>query len=354
MNGRERVLRYFARDRLDRVPIDYDANGVIDQKLREHFHAKTREELLRALRVDFYGIEPRYTGPRLHPERRDRVVTPDMGIVMRWIVNDFGGYCDYCDFPLETAGEEEIAAYPLPSPDDYDYDELLDRCRAHSPEFSIYAGNPGWGCYINTNGFLRGMEQTFVDLATEDPAGILLAKRRFELELGKLERMLDRCREYVDFLWIGEDLGTQHTPLISMECYRKLIKPWHEKFIGLADSYHLPVMVHTCGSSSWVYPEFIEMGVRAVDTLQPEAADMSPACLKQRFGGKLCFHGCISTAGPVAYGTPEEVEQDCREILATMMPGYEYAFAPTHSLQDNSPLENVLRMYECALRYGRY
>ena len=48
------------------------------------------------------------------------------------------------------------------------------------------------------------------------------------------------------------------------------------------------------------------MGVNGVDTLQPEAANMSPEYLKKQFGGRLNFRGCISTAGPLAYGTPEE------------------------------------------------
>ena len=30
-----------------------------------------------------------------------------------------------------------------------------------------------------------------------------------------------------------------------------------------------------------------------------------------------------------------------------------YCFAPTHLIQDNSPLENVLEMYRCAREFGR-
>jgi uroporphyrinogen decarboxylase len=96
------------------------------------------------------------------------------------------------------------------------------------------------------------------------------------------------------------------------------------------------------------------MGINGVDTLQPEAKDMSPEYLKQRFGGRLFFHGCISTAGPVAYGTPAEVTEYCRRTLEIMMPGGGYCFAPTHALQDNSPTENVLAMYEAARQYGVY
>jgi len=35
-----------------------------------------------------------------------------------------------------------------------------------------------------------------------------------------------------------------------------------------------------------------------------------------------------------------------------MMPGGGYCFAPTHALQDNSPTENVVAMYETARECG--
>ena len=81
---------------------------------------------------------------------------------------------------------------------------------------------------------------------------------------------------------------------------------------------------------------------------------MSPRYLKETFGDKLTFHGCISTAGPLAYGTVKEVEQNVREVLEIMMPGGGYCLAPTHAVQDNTPLENVLKLYECGLEYGNY
>jgi uroporphyrinogen decarboxylase len=91
-----------------------------------------------------------------------------------------------------------------------------------------------------------------------------------------------------------------------------------------------------------------------VDTLQPEAKDMAPAYLKQRYGDRLAFHGCISTAGVVASGTEEQTIQAVRDTLQVMMPGGGYALSPTHMLQDNSPTENVLAMYAAARQYGQY
>jgi uroporphyrinogen-III decarboxylase len=91
-----------------------------------------------------------------------------------------------------------------------------------------------------------------------------------------------------------------------------------------------------------------------VDTLQPEAKDMSPEYLKRTFSGRLAFHGCISTAGPLATGTVEDVVGIVRETLEIMMPGGGYCFAPTHMIQDNTPTENAVAMYDAAHRYGVY
>jgi uroporphyrinogen decarboxylase len=167
-------------------------------------------------------------------------------------------------------------------------------------------------------------------------------------------RTLEAAGGGIDLIATGEDLGTQRGPTISLDLFRKHIRPRHQRVVDLAKAYDIPVMIHSCGSSSWAFEDFIDMGIGVVDTLQPEAKDMAPAYLKARFGGRLAFHGCISTAGPVAYGTVQDVIDSVRETLEIMMPGGGYALSPTHQLQDNSPTENVVAMYQAARRYGGY
>ena len=355
MGPRERVKTTLARQEPDRVPVDYTANPGIDARLKAHFGlaAEDDEGLLRALGVDFRGFAPPYTGPRLHPEMPDRQVDPQFGVRTRWVEHGEGGYWDFCDFPLRHATEEEIAAWPMPSPDEYDYARTAEWCKAHE-DYALYAGGAGLGDILNSSGMIRGVDQVMMDLLTEDPAWQLYVDRRVEIHLEVTRRTLEAGKGRFDFLWMGEDLGSQRAPLISLDSYRAQIRPRHQRFIDLAKSFDLPVMVHTCGSSSWAYDDFIEMGVDAVDTLQPEAAQMAPAYLKKRFGDHLAFHGCISTAGSVSFGTVDDVVQDCRAVLEVMMPGGGYCFSPTHALQDNSPTENVLAMYQCAREFGVY
>jgi uroporphyrinogen-III decarboxylase len=198
------------------------------------------------------------------------------------------------------------------------------------------------------------MEQVFIDLVTDDPAGLLLMDKLMDQQYGLMRRTLEAGNGKIDFMWMGEDLGTQIAPFISMETFRKHIRPRQQKFFELAKEFGVPTLLHTCGSSSWAYEDYIEMGLTGVDTLQPEAANMSPEYLKKTFGGRLVFHGSISSTGALSFGTPDDVEAHCRKTLEIMMPGGGYAFSPTHCLQDNTPTENVIRMYETVHRYGWY
>ena len=356
MTSKERVLTTFASCEADRVPVNYASNLGIDRRLKEHFGLQPddSEGLCRALGVDFRSIEAPYRGPKLHEDIPERGVTvDDWGVHRRKAKHQTGEYMEYCDFPLREADEETVSKWPMPSPDDYDYTVIAEFCKKNS-QYAIHAGSRRYADVINKAGALRGMEQTLIDLVSADPAFLLLTKRRTEIQMEILRRTIEASNGGIDFMWIGEDLGTQIAPLISLELYRKHLRLIHQKYVDVAKSFDIPVMIHTCGSSSWAYEDMIGIGIGIVDTLQPEATNMSPEYLKKTFGGRLAFHGCISTAGPVSHGTVEETIEYCKNTLEIMMPGGGYCFAPTHQLQDNSPTENVIAMYETAKKYGVY
>ena len=354
MTSKERVKLAFAHETPDRVPIDYLANPGIDARLKAHYGlaANDDEGLRRTLGVDFREIVPAYIGPTLHAPVEGRMI--DLwGIHTRWVEHESGGYWDYCDFPLKDADVEAVNAWPMPSPDDFDYAAIPAMCKAMEGYY-LMVGNPGAGDMINTAGMIRGVEQVLVDLMTDDEACLRFMTRKNEVQLAMLERALEAARGAIDILWLGEDLGTQRGPMIGLDLFRKHVRPQHQRFSDLARHFGIPVMIHSCGSSSWAFDDFLEMGITIADTLQPEAKDMAPAYLKQRYGDRMSFHGCISTAGVVARGTKDETVTMVKETLEIMMPGGGYALSPTHMLQDNSPTENVAALYDTAKKYGIY
>jgi uroporphyrinogen decarboxylase len=354
MNAKTRVRKTFANEKTDRVTIGYEANPDINRRLMEALNVKDQESLLQVLGVDYRGIDAPYTGRPLFEKIPNRKRSALEGAVMRWVEHSSGGYWDFCDFPLKDAADEAFAAFPVPNPDDFDYTAAMNQAKTIGKDMGIYIGSAGIPDVINSNGRLMGMEDVLCYLITGHEPAIAFMHCRAAFQLGMLERLLDACGDWIDFIWFCEDLGTQHAPMICRDLYLNAMKPIHKTFFDLAKAYNKPCIIHTCGSSSWVYEDFIEMGVTGVDTLQPEAANMSPEYLKSRFGNRLCYRGCISTAGPLSFGTPGEVTQIVKGTLEIMMDGYGYHFAPTHQIQDNTPTENALAMYQAAHDFGVY
>lgn len=356
MTGKERVRRTFNLEKTDRVTIGYEANPGIHTRLCQALglNPADYEGLMRALGVDYRAVGAPYIGPQLHRVPENRMVDQLEGCIMRYVEHETGGYWDFCDFPLKDAADELFETFPIPDPDNFDYDTALAAAQAIGQEYAIYVGNPGVPDIINSNGRIMGMEDVLCHLIMDDDAAMDFMRRRAAFQLKMMERTLEKCKGYIDFVWLGEDLGTQIAPMVSPELYRRQIKPIHKQFVDLATGYGLPVLIHSCGSSSWFFEDFIEMGIRGVDTLQPEAVNMKPSYLAKTYGGRLSFRGCISTAGPLAFGSAEDTAQICRETLETMMKVRGYHFAPTHAIQDNTPVENVIAMYQTAHTAGRY
>ena len=356
MSSRQRVRKTFEMEKTDRVTVGYDTNEGVHGRFSKALGIPdgNMEKVLQAIGVDYRGIGAPYTGPELHDVPAGRMVNQLEGCIMRWVGHEGGGYWDFCDFPLAYAEDEQFDAFPVPNPDHFDYGASLAHAKSYDNQYGLFVGGAGTPDIINSNGRIMGMEDVLCHIATGNEAALRFIARRADFQLKNLERTLDACKGHIDFMWLGEDLGTQIAPMISLDLYRKVLKPIHRTFCDLAKAYGIPVLVHTCGSSSWAYEDFIEIGVRGVDTLQPEAADMSPSYLTEHFGGRLCFRGCISTAGPLAYGSAIDVERNCRETLEIMMPHRGYHFAPTHQIQDNTPEENIIAMYNAAHAFGRY
>jgi len=355
MTPRDRVLTAFAHKEPDRVPLDYHANVEIDEALKRHFglEPSDSEGLSRKLGTDFRGYYASYAGPVRHTAPEGMRVN-EWGVRTRWVEHLAGGYWDFCEWPLAgSIRVDDLDAWSMPSPDDYEYESLTAHCDAR-PDYPIVLGGAGVGCMINRAGQLRGMGDVLCDVATGNPAGMRLIERIQEVDFEVVRRCLELIGDRVQIFCMGEDLGTQRGPIVNPETFRQVIRPRAQRFVDEAKRYGLLVMYHSCGSSSWAFDDLADMGVDIIDTLQPEAANMAPEFLKRQYGDRLSFHGMISTTGALSFGTEQEVRDEVKRTLDIMMPGGGYALAPTHRIQSNSPVENVVAMYETALEYGVY
>ena len=344
MTSRERVLRTIKRQTVDRLPVNYLGTPEIDARLKEHFNVKTNNEFLDILGVDIRVIAPQYVGPDLSIAE-EYCIKDEFGIIRKRVKNEAGVYYEPVNLPwkcLETV--EEVDALDWPNLGMYDFSTIKAQCEQFKDKCIVY-GRPGLPGTINSIAFGRGVEQVMMDIALREPVYLALKNKRFQICFDIAKRVLEKADGKIDILWIGNDLGSQRGLLISPQDFNELYAPEIRAFCDLAHRHGAYCMMHSCGSTHVIFPNLIELGLDIYDTVQPEADGMDPAILKERFGGQLCFHGTISTQKTLPFGTVDDVEKEVKNRMELFSDGG-CIIAPSHNIQPDTPLKNILKIYE--------
>lgn len=349
LTPRERFKLAVSHRQPDRPPILVHLTPEMHKTLADHFERRTgSRDVLAALEVDFRGLGVPWRGGKpAVPAGCDSVDI--WGTGYRYAKNEFATYEEPVHLPLgKLETMDDVAKYPWPNPDDYDYSGLAEKCRAARPYVTMF-GHAGMPDIVNSAGARgRGFERIMCDIMSGDEVGIAVADKRVDFYYRHCKAALEAARGELDMLSIGEDCGTQLGPLFPPETFREFFVPRLRKFIDLAHSHGAVCMMHSCGSVRDLYPTFIEMGLDIHDSAQPEPEGMEPEGLKRDFGAEITWSGLISTQQTLPKGTVEQCRAEAEHRIRVMGAGGGYIFAPAHCIQPDTPLENALAIYEVA------
>jgi len=354
MNSKELVLEALSHKEPYRIPVDYWGTNEITNMLCRYFKVSSKDEMLEKLGVDIRYVFPRYIGPPL--KKYDDGSYEDIWRVRRKVVRGAGGpYAHTVYSPLSSIKTlDELEDWSPPSPDWYDYSSLRSQCEAYSEYATVLVGDrTNRTCVLHEAMYLRGVKQALIDLlrAPEFTHRLYEKITEFYFELNK--RCFEEAGDLIDIFMMGEDLGTQGGLLVSPKTFREFIKPYLSKHIQLAKRYGVKVMLHSCGAIRELIPEFIDMGIDILNPIQVRAKGMNPAELKRKFGDKLSFHGAIDIQQTLPYGKPEDVRAEVRSRIKTLGKGGGYILCTTHNIQSDTPIENILAMYDEAKKTSK-
>jgi uroporphyrinogen decarboxylase len=159
---------------------------------------------------------------------------------------------------------------------------------------------------------------------------------------------------FIDISEVTDDLGSQTGPMISLDLYKEFYAPHHKRFMELCHEFDVKVFHHDDGSNRVFLPLLVEMGMDILNPIQWTCPDMDMVELKAEFGGRVCFHGAVENQRILPFGTPEEVRAEVRHCMDSLASdGTGYILASCHNMQVNTPVENIIAMYDEAHTYGR-
>jgi len=373
MKPRERMLTALRHQEPDRVPIDLGGNSTgieveAYNRLKDliGFKGETKTFVRDHVEVDEpilerFGVDTRYVrvgAPRGYVMKveKDNSYLDIWGT--RWKKPPSSFYWDMVDYPIKEPTLDALKKYRWPDPKDQGrIERLRERAKKlfETTDYAIVLDAAGFGVF-ETGWMLRGVENFLMDLAAEPRFAEALMQGVADYLVALYDRVLAEVGEYLQVVMVGDDLGTQHGPMISPETYRKLVKPAQKRiwqFIKSKTKAYL--FLHSCGSVRKFIPGWIELGLDILNPVQVAAKDMDPGELKREFGKNLTFWGGgCDTQRVLTFGTPDDVGKEVRQRISELAPGGGFVFNQIHNIQPQVPPENIVRMFETALKYGTY
>jgi uroporphyrinogen decarboxylase len=344
MDSRERVTAALHHEQPDFTPCDYFSTPEIHTALKARLGVSSDQDLLDRLGVDIRYVNPPYRGPEL-PAYDDGSTVDIWGIRKKRMPNEYGDYAEPVNFPYKAwTRVEEAAAFPWPSPDDYDYDAIPALC-ASTPHAAIAAGGFSVQDFINGTAYGRGVEQVLLDIALSDPVYLFIVEKRHRFYLSYIDRILTAARGRIDLVLCGDDFGSQRGLLISPASFDAIFAARKQELFDLVHAHGAAVTHHCCGSSRALFPRFIELGMDCIQTIQPRAAGMDPYGLKSDFGRSICLHGAVDVQGWLQGAGPAAIRTGVHQLMEEVWRGGGYILAPSHNIQPDTPIDNVLAVY---------
>ncbi len=365
MNSKERVLAALSGRVPDRVPVwvtvvaDMAARlaeitGIPADPLDAYLTNRiSYAALLTSLGNDVVGIGSTAPSSRPTRTRPDGYLEDEWGLVYRRVPHRYGTYLEVVGRPLAgISSARELAGYRLPDPS---APGRFDVARQQAAQ------------YGQTHALLGIIECTVFEMAWN-----LVGLQQFlvDMALGKsyVGPLLDEVSNYsigvglgladagAVALLTGDDIGMEIGPMLSPAMWRKWLKP---RLRRVLDAYRVAspniiLAYHSCGSVLPFIDELIEVGVQVLNPIQVTAHGMDAGWLKRTYGQHLAFCGGVDQRQVLPLGAPADVEQEVRRRIAELGPGGGYVLAPTHDIQADTPVENVLAVFDSARRWGAY
>lgn len=348
MTGKERVLNAANHVSSDRVAMDLWAEAEVWEMLKTHFGASTNDKVLERLDIDIRNVNPPTLYPKSPPDENG-VWYNEWGVGFRHIRHDTGYYDDVIFNPLAQAETiQEVDRYPWPDPSQYDFDAVENACRRF-PDKALVGG---YGHFYCPGAELRGYEQWLIDIAECSPVGQAVMEHMESYWTEYSRRVLDASKGLLDLFYVADDYSSQLGLIMSPGSWDAFFRSPMERIIRIGKSCGLKVLFHSCGSVRKLIPRLIDIGVDILNPIQIRAADMDPAELAREFGKELSFHGGVDLQHTLPFGTKKEVADEVSMLIDTLGANNGYVVAPGHTIQPDTPLENILTIYETAAHHS--
>ena len=352
MTSQERYRRMFLHQEADRIPIiDGPWTATVERWQREGLPKEVSY-------VDYFDLDrvggiyvdnsPRYPVKVLEETETYQIATSPWGVTMKqW--KHAASTPEFLDFTIRDPDSWRRAKERItPSRDRIDWAFLRENYPRWKKEgYWIQAGL--WFGFDVTHSWIVGTERILMALL-EDPEWCMdMFRTELETGLALLDQVWEAGYRFDQIIW-PDDMGYKQHQFFSVELYRAVLKPFHQRAIEWAHGHGIFAELHSCGDVRPFVPELLELGLDGLNPLEVKAG-MDPIALKREFGDRLLLHGGINA---VLWDQPEAIRAEMERVIPIVKQGGGYIFSSDHSVPSSVSLEDFRHIIDLAKELGRY
>ncbi len=255
--------------------------------------------------------------------------------------------------PLAQARSlDDLRQFPFPDASaPYQGDGLSRQVQAIHARDQAAAGNlPHLGGELFEAAWrLRGLESFLLDLLERPAWAHYLLDRLAALARRNAEAL---ARAGVDLLALDDDVGMPRTMMISPKLWREFFKPRMEGIIRAARAVKpdLRILYHSDGYIGPIVGDLIEIGVNAINPLQPDHMDALK--IRQAFGPRLALWGTVGRQTTFSFAGPQEIRAEVKLRIETLGRAG-LILCPAYDVDEpDIPWENVSAFLHAVREYG--
>ena len=236
--------------------------------------------------------------------------------------------------------EPSLKGYSFPDPRNIRYfKDIPEKINIHGDKFRLYA--LGFSLFERA-WTMRGMENLLMDFCVNPDFIHELMDAITDYNLNQIDEAL---KYDIDGIELGDDWGQQRGLIMGYDMWKEFIYPYLKKTYKFIKDRGKYVFIHSCGDVDELFDDLADIGVDCFNPFQPEVMDVK-SLLKQ-YNKKLSFWGGLSIQRILPYGTIADVENESSSLLKAGQKGG-YIFAPSHAVEGDTPVENIIAFIETA------